>query len=52
MWTVDGQQATCQVTFDDAAHGPVLQFCLIRLRGGPMGGICCVARARKASAMR
>lgn len=29
-----------------------LQLCLTRLRGGPIGGICWVANARNASAIR
>lgn len=28
------------------------QLCFTRFRGGPIGGICCVANARNASAMR
>lgn len=30
----------------------LFQLSLTRLRGGPMGGICCVANARNASAIR
>lgn len=33
-------------------RGDCFQLCLTRFRGGPMGGICWVARARKASAIR
>lgn len=30
----------------------MLQLCLTRFRGGPIGGICWVARARNASAIK
>ena len=32
--------------------GDCFQLCLTRLRGGPIGGICCVANARNASAIK
>jgi len=34
-----------------AVDGP-FQLCFTRFRGGPIGGICCVASARNASAIR
>lgn len=38
------------ITFDNV--NILFQLSLTRLRGGPIGGVCCVARARNASAMR
>ncbi len=38
------------ITFDNVKN--LFQLILTRLRGGPIGGVCCVARARNASAMR
>lgn len=36
----------------DAEGGCCFQLCLTRFRGGPIGGICWVARALNASAIR
>ena len=40
------------ITADNVDAIILFQLSLTRLRGGPIGGICCVARARNASAIR
>lgn len=46
-----GRTANGNITFDNVVN-ILFQLNLTRLRGGPIGGVCCVARARNASAMR
>lgn len=45
-----GRTGNGNITFDNVKN--LFQLILTRLRGGPIGGVCCVARARNASAMR
>jgi hypothetical protein len=49
-WVKDGRGDTVQRLVDSLSLSS--QFCLMRFRGGPIGGICWVAKTRKASASR
>lgn len=51
-WVKDGRGDTVQRLVDSLSLALSSQFCLMRFRGGPIGGICWVAKTRKASASR